>query len=143
MKIFTYWTCKEFGHFLSSFPKRVKKIKSSKPYKSRKNKNCTFSSDEEFEAALEEVLNDEIGSFGSKEEMALVAIIDYNFDKVIDMKTNRENVEIFVETNNDLQNETHTMEQRSKPKIRVEMSTPNINLIRNYPPKQIIGSKEK
>ena len=75
--------------------------------------------------------------------MALVAIIDDYSDKDTDMKTNQENVEIVVETNNDLWNETHTMEQRSEPELRTNTTTPNRNLIRNHHPEQIIGSKEK
>ena len=115
MKIFACWTCKEFGHFLSCCPRRVKKIKSSKPYKSRIHKDFPFSSDEEFDAALEEFLSEsdnesgEIGFFGMKEEMVLVAIIDDYSDKDIDMKTNQENVEIVLETNNYLQNNMQTV----------------------------------
>ena len=58
MKIFACWKCKEFGHFLSSCLRRLKKTKSSNSDKSRINKDCTCSSDEEFDAALEEFLSD-------------------------------------------------------------------------------------
>lgn len=52
MKLFVSWTCKEFGHFLFSCPKRVKKIKPRKPYKSRIPKDNFFSNDEEFDVTL-------------------------------------------------------------------------------------------
>ena len=86
----------------------MKKIKSTKSYKSRIHKDFPFASDEEFDAALEEFLSesdnerDEIGFFGMKEEMALVSIIDDYFDKDTNMKTNKKNVKTIVETNNDL-----------------------------------------
>ena len=34
MKSFVCCTCKDFGHFSSKFPKRVKKTKPREPYKS-------------------------------------------------------------------------------------------------------------
>ena len=56
-------------------------------------------------------------------------MIDCNSDEENDHGSS----EIIVETNNSLQNETHKEEQRTKPKLRVEITTPNRNLIRNNP----------
>ena len=92
-------------------------------HQSRIHKDCPFSSDEEFDVAFEEFLsesdneNDEIGFFDMKEEMTLVGIIDDYSGKDTNMKTNQENVEIVVETNNDLQNDVQTIEKREHSSI--------------------------
>ena len=84
---------------------------------------------------------------GSKEK-----IIDFNSDDEEDnFRIVRQNGEVFFETNNDLQNDVLTIEQRGKQRsetreeIIVEMSTltSNNNLKKNNPPKKIIGSKDK
>ena len=63
--------------------------------------------------------------------MALVSSIDDYSNKDTNMKTNQENIEIVVETNNDLQNNVKTMEQRGEQstvlEIRVEAKTPISN----------------
>ena len=59
----------------------------------------------------------------------------YNFDEEFDHGTNHGFNEIIFETNNDLSNETHIVEQKYELEIRVEMSTPIRNLIKNHPPK--------
>ena len=59
------------------------------------------------------------------------------------------NIELFLKTNNDLQNNVQTEEIREEyslvPEIRIEVVTPttNRNMIRNHPVDQIIGCKEK
>ena len=79
-------------------------------------------------------------------------MIDYNSDEEEDTTgIVRQNVEVFFETNNDLQNDVQTIEQRgeqrSKPReeMRVELATPtsNRNVTKNHPPKKIIRSKDK
>ena len=80
--------------------------------------------------------------FGTKEK-----IMEYNFNEEFEM-TNRSN-ELFLKTNNDLQNNVQTEvareEQNTTHEIRIEITTPtpNRNLIRNHPTNQIIGSQEK
>lgn len=82
--------------------------------------------------------------FGTKEKM-----MDYNSDgDDYSGMTNKCN-ELFLKTNNNLQNNVQTEVAREEkstiPKIRIEIATPtpNRNLIRNDPKDQIIGSKEK
>ena len=134
MEIFACWTCKEFGHFSSTCPKRVRKTR----------KSFLSDEDEEFKASMERFLKDcdnelemvkknEVG-----EEIALVTIVD--------PKANHENVEVII--NKDLQNEGETrQEQSSKPSVepRVEITTPILgkNMIRNHPSEQIIRRKDK
>ena len=86
-------------------------------------------------------------NFGTKEKM-----MDYISD---DSRMTKKYNELFLKTNNDLQNNVQTKvareEQSIVPKIRVEETpnsveatpTPNRNMIRNHPTNQIIGSKEK
>ena len=72
-------------------------------------------------------------------------MIDYNFDSRM---ANRY-TELFLKTNNDLQNIVKTMELRGGwsivPEIRVEVTTPitNANMKKNQLADQIIGSKDK
>ena len=95
MEIFVCWTCKEFGLFLSRYPKRERKSRQS----------SLFDEDGEFKASMERFLNDcdvkdnepeQVKKEKVVEEIALVTIVD--------PKANNENVEVIIETNNDLQN---------------------------------------
>ena len=71
-KIFKCWTCKEYGHYSSKCPKKVKKYKNL--YKWRTQKDCLFANQEEFHVRLEEFLSesddesDEMGFFSIKKE---------------------------------------------------------------------------
>ena len=72
-------------------------------------------------------------------------MVDYNSNGDF---TKPRNDEIFLETNNDFQNEGEPRhEQSSKPstKLRVEIGTPTLgkNMTKNYSPKQIIRSRDK
>ena len=77
-------------------------------------------------------------------------MIDYNSNEDNDYSrmANR-NIELFIKTYNDLQNNVQIQEIREEqstiPKIRIEFVTPttNRNMIKNHPVDQIIGSKEK
>ena len=73
-------------------------------------------------------------------------ILDYNLDD--DVVTKPRNDEVFLETNNDFQNEGEPrQEQSSEPLVepRVEIATPTSgkNMIKNHPSEQIIKSKDK
>ena len=76
--------------------------------------------------------------------------MDYNSDEDNGYSriTNRNN-ELFLKTNNNLQNNLQIEKLREDQsivhEIRVEVATPtkNKNMMRNHPPDQIIGSKEK
>lgn len=49
-KAFACWHCKEFGHFSYQCPKRERKVKPKKPYKSKITKDCFFvDEDDEFD----------------------------------------------------------------------------------------------
>lgn len=73
-KAIVCWTCKELGHFSSQCPKREKKTKPRKPYKSKITKDCFFvDKDDEFDFKMINFLesddeNDEIGFVAIKEE---------------------------------------------------------------------------
>ena len=43
-KIFKYWTCDEYGHYASKFPKREKKYKGN--YKPRKDRECLYANED-------------------------------------------------------------------------------------------------
>ena len=46
-KIFKCWTCNEYGHYASKFPKRENKYKGR--FKSRRPRNCLYVNEEEEE----------------------------------------------------------------------------------------------
>ena len=73
-------------------------------------------------------------------------IVYYNLDD--DVVTKPRNDEVFLKTNNDLQNEREPRQEQSlKPSVepRVEITTPTSgkNMIKNHPSEQIIVSKDK
>ena len=122
MKFLVCWTCKEFGHFSSKCPKRLRKSR----------RNFLSNKDEEFLNDCDKIKKKEV-----VEEIALVTIID--------LEANHESVEVIID--NDLHNNVKTKEIRGEesvvPKIRVEgeTPTPNKNMMRNHMANQIIGSK--
>ena len=95
MQIFVCWTCKEFGHFLSRCPKRVRKSR----------KSSLFDEDEEFKARMERFLNDydvkdnEAELVNEEEVVEEITLVD-----IVHPKANHENVEVIIETKNDSQN---------------------------------------
>ena len=114
MKIFVCWICKEFGHFSSRCPKRLRKAR----------KNLLSDQVEEFRASMERSLKDCVNEsrlLNEKhdlKETTLVTIMEttnvridekfriqerivyYNSDD--DVVTNPRNDKVFLETNNDL-----------------------------------------
>ena len=139
MKFFACLTCNKFGYFSSTCPKIIRKTR----------KSLLFDQVKEFKLSMEIFLNDcdnELELVNEQEVVEEIALVT-----IVYPKANHENVEVIVETNNDLQNDVLTSEQRgeerskTREEIRVEFSTPtpNNNLIRNHPPKKIIGSKDK
>ena len=98
MDIFLCWTCKEFGHFLFRWLKRVRKTR----------KSARFDDEEEFNVSngtMERFLNDyddndnELELVKKEEVVEEIALVT-----IVDPKANHENVEVIIETNNDLQN---------------------------------------
>ena len=93
MEIFVCWPCKEFGHFPSKCPKRVRKTR----------KSLLSDKDEEFKASMERFLNDcdvkdnEIELVKKEEVLEEIALVT-----IVDPKANHENVEVIIETNNNL-----------------------------------------
>ena len=74
-------------------------------------------------------------------------VVDYNYDDD-NFVTQPRNDEVFFETNNDLQNEGESRQEKIlKPlaKPRVEIITPTLgkNMIKNHPPKKIIRGRDK
>ena len=82
--------------------------------------------------------------FGTKEK-----IMDYNSDGDYYSRMTNISNELFLKTNNHLQNNVQIEDVRENQnailEIRIEVATPtpNRNLIRNHPTDQMIGSKEK
>lgn len=70
-------------------------------------------------------------------------VLDYNSDEEANSKTHHEVGEVFIETNDNLQNEIQIVERREEPRAEVEITTPKRNLTKNHPVEQIIGSKDK
>ena len=62
--IFKCWTCNEYGHYASKFPKRERKYKGR--LKSRRPRNCIYTNEEE--------VSDEKGQSKSDDEIGFVAI---------------------------------------------------------------------
>lgn len=66
-KIFKCWSCDEFGHYDSKFPKRVKKYKNN--FKSRKPRECLYANDDdELDERVLSESDDELGFVAIKEE---------------------------------------------------------------------------
>ena len=73
-------------------------------------------------------------------------IVDYNLDD--DVVTKPRNDDVFLETNNDLQNEGETRKEQSleplvEPRVEIETPTLGKNMIKNHPSKKIIERKNK
>lgn len=66
-------------------------------------------------------------------------MLDFNSDEETNMKANQENIILFYETDTYFQNDIHIVGQREQPrsksrdKVRVELVTPNNNLLKNHP----------
>ena len=88
-KIFICWTCNEYGHYASKFPKREKKFKGR--FISRRSRQCLYANEEEdkcdqsrsddelgFVTIKEDDLDREI-----KEERAIISQVEKN-DWIID-----------------------------------------------------------
>ena len=127
-KIFKCWTCDEYGHYTSKFPKREIKYKWN--HKPRKDRDCLYANeDNDFNEQALNARSDEGMFLGYSlkikayrcynqrtktiMESANVRIddkfrvqeriVDYNSND--DVVTKPRNNEVFLETNNDLQNE--------------------------------------
>ena len=125
MKVFTCWTCNEFGHFSYTCPKRIKK-----------NRKISLSDeDEEFKASMGRFLNDcDKDNLVKKEEvLEEIALVT-----TIDPKANHENVEVII--SNDLQSGNHIEEKRSNPRAeeKVELRTPEHNGIVEIKNKSVV-----
>ena len=66
-KIFKCWTCNEFGHYASKFPKRDKKYAGN--FKPRRDKECLYENEkDDFDEQAISASDDEIGFVEIKEE---------------------------------------------------------------------------
>ena len=73
-------------------------------------------------------------------------IVDYNSDDNVVNKPMKD--EVFIETNNDLQNEGEPRQEKSlehlvQPRVEITTPTSRKNMIKNHPYKKIIRSKDK
>ena len=65
--IFKCWTCNEYGHYASKYPKRERKFKGR--FKSRRPRNCLYANEEEDEEEYEQSRReDELGFVAIKED---------------------------------------------------------------------------
>ena len=66
-KTFKFWTCSEYGHYASKFPKREKKYKGR--FRSRRPRNCMYANEEEEEEESDQSRSeDELGFVAIKED---------------------------------------------------------------------------
>ena len=93
-KIFNCWTCDEYGHYASKFPKREKKFRGKFKPRRDKDRNCLYANeDEEYDEREHSKSDDELGFMAIKEdnldqeireERALVTQVEKKLDWIID-----------------------------------------------------------
>ena len=77
-KIIKFWTCDEFSHYASKFPKREKKYKGNLEPRRDRDRNCLYSNEDEE--------SDEKGQSESDDELGFVAIKEDDLDKKFENK---------------------------------------------------------